>query len=79
MTQVPHHPLIDEFAHLRDKLHALKTSDPHFARLAHEYELLDKRIVRAEDGIEAVPDEQLETLKKQRLALKDQLYARLTA
>jgi uncharacterized protein len=74
---VEHHPLTQDFPQLRERLHALKLSDTHFARLAEEYEALDKRIVRAEDGIEPVADDMLETLKKLRLALKDEIYARL--
>ncbi|HET7772684.1 MAG TPA: YdcH family protein [Burkholderiaceae bacterium] len=76
---VPHHPLLAEFPELREQLHARKQTDRHLARLADEYEALDKRIVRIENGNEALPDASLEDLKKQRLLLKDQLYALLTA
>lgn len=75
--QVEHHPLVKEFPALRDKIHALKGSNDHFARLAERYEALDKQIVRAEDGIEPCADTLLENLKKQRLTLKDNLYAQL--
>jgi uncharacterized protein YdcH (DUF465 family) len=75
---VSHHPLLDEFPQLREQLHERKLADRHVARLAEDYENLDKRIVRVENGIEALPDAALEDLKKQRLQLKDQLYALLT-
>ena len=76
---VSHHPLLDEFPQLREQLHERKIADRHVARLAEEYEAIDKRIVRVENGVEALPDAALEDLKKQRLLLKDQLYAALTA
>lgn len=76
---VEHHPLVHEFPEHRDALHHLKLTDAHFARLASEYEILDKEIVRIEDDIQAASDVKLETLKKQRLQLKDQIYARLKA
>jgi uncharacterized protein YdcH (DUF465 family) len=41
-----HHPLAKDFPELKDKIHALKTSNTHFARLEREYEDLDKAIVR---------------------------------
>lgn len=76
---VDHHPLVHEFPEHRETLHRLKLNDTHFARLAAEYEEIDKEIVRIEDEVEAASDVTLETLKKRRLLLKDQLYARLTA
>lgn len=76
---VEHHPLVREFPEHREALHRLKLSDTHFARLATEYEDVDKEIVRIEDAVEPASDVVLETLKKRRLLLKDQLYARLTA
>lgn len=74
---VEHHPLAQEFPEYREKIHALKQSDAHFARLFDEYEVADKAVVRAEDGVEPTGDLALETMKKQRLALKDQLYEML--
>jgi uncharacterized protein len=76
---VEHHPLIREFPEHRDALHRLKITDAHFARLASEYEDVDKEIVRIEDSVESASDATLETLKKRRLLLKDRLYAQLTA
>ena len=72
-----HHPLINEFPEHKDKIHQLKVHNNHFRRLAFEYEGVDKAIVRAEQGIEALGDSYLETLKKERLALKDILFGML--
>ena len=74
-----HHPLIEEFPEHRDKIHELKINNNHFRRLAFEYEGIDKAIVRAEQGIETLGDSYLETLKKERLALKDLLFGMLRA
>jgi uncharacterized protein YdcH (DUF465 family) len=69
-----HHPLIVEFPEHKDNIHQLKLNNPHFRRLAFEYEGIDKAIVRAEQGIEVLGDDYLETLKKERLMLKDMLF-----
>ncbi len=72
-----HHPLIKEFPEYRDRIHELKISNNHFRKLAFEYEGIDKAIVRAEQGLENLGDVYLENLKKERLLLKDLLYAML--
>ena len=75
---VEHHPLIKDFPELRDRIHALK-GHAHFSKLEKEYEDLDKQIVRAENRVENLSDDQVETLKQQRVRLKDELYKLLTA
>ena len=72
-----HHPLIEEFTEYRDTIHELKLNNAHFRRLAHEYEGIDKSIFRAEQGIEIVNDDYLESIKKERLHLKDVIYKML--
>ncbi len=74
---ITHHPLIEEFPEYKDTLHKLKLENAHFRRLAHEYEGIDKSIFRAEQGIEIVNDEYLESIKKERLHLKDLIYSML--
>lgn len=76
---IEHHPLGNEFPELRERIHQLKQNDHHFARLFGEYEELDKRIVRIEDGVEKVSEDALAQLKAQRVALKDTLYGLLKA
>ncbi len=72
-----HHPLVKEFPEHRDATHRLKMGNAHFHRLMEEYEALDKQIFRIEDGSQPSDDAHLERLKRQRLALKDELYALL--
>ncbi len=74
---VEHHPLIKDFPELRDALHELRRSDADFARLASEYEVLDKRICRIEEGGELLAEPALNALKRQRVELKDRLAQRL--
>ena len=62
------------FPEYRDLISKLKTVDAHFARLFERHNVLDQRIRNLEDGIETGDDITIETLKKQKLKLKDELY-----
>lgn len=73
------HDLIHEFPEHRDRIHDLKLSNGHFARLFAEYHDTDHAVHRMETGAEAATDERLETAKRRRLALKDELYAMIKA
>ena len=73
--QGEHHDLIHEFPEHRDRIHDLKIGDARFAQLFAEYHEVDREVRRHEQGVEPVADEYLETLKKKRLHLKDELYA----
>ncbi len=74
MSHTPHE-LAEEFPDFAEKMHALKSSDTHFAKLAEEYHAVNRQVHRAETNVE--PMEQLaeDQLRKQRAALKDQIYA----
>lgn len=72
--QVEHHPLSVEFPEFKDAIHALKLSNAHFAKLFNEYDDTDKAVNRAENGIDNLGDAELESLKKVRVTLKDQLF-----
>jgi uncharacterized protein YdcH (DUF465 family) len=74
---IEHHPLVHDFPEQRAELHDLRQADPDFARLADEYESLDKRICRIEEGIELLADDALAVLKRERVDLKDQVATRL--
>jgi uncharacterized protein YdcH (DUF465 family) len=75
---IEHHPLIAEFPDRRDAIHTLKLNNHHFARLADEYEQLDKAVTRVENDNEKMDPSALEQLKKQRSALKDSLFFMLS-
>ncbi|CUH76202.1 YdcH family protein [Tropicibacter naphthalenivorans] len=78
MSHTPHE-LHEEFPEFADKMSALKTSDAHFAKLADKYHEVNRQVHRAETNVE--PMEQLaeEQLRKERSALKDEIYGLLKA
>ena len=71
------HDLVHEFPEYREKIHQLKTTDNHFARLFAEYHDVDHEVYRLEQGAETASGEYLELRKKVRLQLKDQLFRSL--
>jgi len=74
-----HHDLIHELPEYKDKIHEMKTSNAHFAKLFDEYHEVDHEVRRIEQGVETPSDDYLEEVKKKRLALKDELYQMLQA
>ena len=74
-----HHPLINEFPEHKDTIHRLKMENAHFHKLMDKYEEVDKHIFRIEDGEEPTEDAYVEGLKKERLALKDEIFKMLAA
>lgn len=63
------------FPEYRDLITELKTSDHHFIRLFDKHNDLDRVIRHKEAHMEPGTPEEIETLKKEKLLLKDQLYA----
>jgi uncharacterized protein YdcH (DUF465 family) len=76
---IEHHDLAHEFPEHREKIHHLKLENAHFAKLFDEYHLVTKDVERLEGEDVPVSDEAIETQKKERIQLKDQLYAMLVA
>ncbi len=62
------------FPEYRDLITRLKTENAHFTRLFDEHNALDQRIKNLEARIELATDEEIESMKKEKLNLKDQLY-----
>lgn len=65
------------FPEYRDLISELKTTDRHFLSLFEKHNELDQKIKNIESRIEPGTHEQIEILKKEKLALKDQLYGLL--
>jgi uncharacterized protein len=63
------------FPEYRDLISQLKTSDHHFAHLFDKHNDLDQRIKNMESRIEVAGHAEIEAAKKEKLVLKDQLYA----
>ena len=62
------------FPEFRDLITQLKTSDHHFLHLFDKHNELDQQIKNMENHIGHGTHEEIETLKKEKLHLKDQLY-----
>ena len=71
------HDILTEFPEFNDKIHALKTSNLHFAKLYSEYDELNHAIAKFETGGGVITDEALEADKKTRLKLKDEILQML--
>lgn len=78
MSHTPHE-LAEEFPDHVDQIHALKLSDAHFANLANRYHEINRAVHRAETDVEPTTDDNMTEMRKQRLALKDQIWAALSA
>ena len=65
------------FPEFRDLISKLKTEDAHFTRLFDKHNDLDQQIKNMEAGIASAAE--VETLKKEKLKLKDELYVILKA
>lgn len=75
--QIEHHDLHHEFPEYSERIHQLKTSDAHFARLFAEYDRLDHQIRHIEMDGSLISDGEMEVLKMDRVLLKDKLYVYL--
>ncbi len=71
------HDLHHEFPEFENEIRDLKMVDAHFARRFDEYHEVNRHVQRVELNAELATDPELEDLKKQRLRLKDELYAML--
>lgn len=72
MSHTPH-DLHAEFPDATQALHALKTGNEHFGKLAAQYHEVNSEIHRIDAGIEPASDDRTENLKKERLAILDQV------
>ena len=67
------HELHDEFPRDARVLHLLKLVDTHFCNLAERYHALNRAIHRIECEVENTSDVYLSRLRRQRLALLDEI------
>ena len=63
------------FPEYRDLITQLKTTDHHFNRLFEQHNALDQKIKNMDSGIESASHDEIEIVKKEKLQLKDQLFA----
>ncbi|MFT5649269.1 MAG: hypothetical protein ACJAXK_000161 [Yoonia sp.] len=76
MSHTPNE-LAQEFPQAIAQMHDLNASDAHFAKLSSDYHELNRAVHRAETDVEPTSDDHLTDMRKQRLALKDQIAAYL--
>lgn len=62
------------FPEYRELISQLKVTDHHFHQLLNKHNELDQRIKNMEAYIESASHEEIETLKKKKLRLKDEMY-----
>ena len=62
------------FPEYRDLITQLKTTDRHFLNVFEKHNELDQKIKNMESGIEPGTSLDIESLKKEKLMLKDELY-----
>ncbi|MBL4629779.1 MAG: YdcH family protein [Paraglaciecola sp.] len=72
--QLDKHTLVNDFPEHQHTIRHLKMNDNHFAKLFAEYHELESEVHHIEKNNEAVADDYLDSLKKRRVHLKDQLY-----
>lgn len=78
MTHTPHE-LAEEFPNDIEILHQLKLGNAHYNNIADQYHEKNREIHRIESEVEPASDFTLETLKKERLLLKDQINQMISA
>lgn len=72
------HTLLQDFPAHHHTIRHLKMNDKHFNKLFDEYHQVDGEVLAIEEKNSPVADDYLETLKLQRLHLKDQLFKMIT-
>lgn len=77
MSHTPHE-LAADFPEYAEKMQALKMSNAHFAKLYEAYHEVNRQVHRAETDVEPTGDEEVEAMRRERMKLKDELYAILT-
>ncbi|SFR34462.1 hypothetical protein SAMN04488005_0657 [Yoonia tamlensis] len=78
MSHTPHE-LLEEFPDKHDMMQALKAENTHFSKLYDEYHVVNRAIHRAETNVEPTDDLNMAEMRKQRMALKDEIAGILAA
>lgn len=72
MSHTPHE-LNEEFPKQVEKMADLRQSDSHFAKLSESYHTVNRAIHRAETDVEPTSDDNMQQMRRERLALKDEI------
>lgn len=68
------HQLVNEFPEFEEKINVFKVNDNHFKKLFDEYDRLDHEIYRIETDTEPASDDALNSLRVERVRLKDEIF-----
>ncbi|AXA54482.1 YdcH family protein [Pseudomonas thivervalensis] len=72
------HDLCQDLKYTKDQIQQKRSENPRLDSLLQKYSQLDAEVVDAEKpSSSALPDEVLETLKKKRLLIKDEIMAHM--
>ena len=63
----------------REIISKIKVDNAHFAKIFEKHNELDQKIIDVEEGREHLSDLDLETMKKEKLRLKDEAYTMIIA
>ncbi len=77
MSHTPHE-LAEEFPDKIDAMQELKRTDGHFRKLADDYHEVNRAVHRAETNVEPMTEQAEADLRRQRMALKDQIASMLS-
>lgn len=62
------------FSEYREQIAQLKLDDAHFAQIFDQHDALDAQIKRMQAHVDPGTPQEIETLKKEKLHLKDEVY-----
>ncbi|MDY6469259.1 DUF465 domain-containing protein [Acinetobacter faecalis] len=62
------------FPEFREIIQKLREDNPHFAKIFEEHEILDKEINHLEQNPVNLINDSIESLKRKKLKLKDEMY-----
>ncbi len=66
------------FPEFREIIQKLREDNPHFAKIFEEHEILDKEINHLEQNPVNLINDSIESLKRKKLKLKDEMYRLLS-
>lgn len=78
MSHTPHE-LAEEFPDHKEAISALNASDAHFAKMTDAYHEVNRAVHRAETNVEPTDDAHMQQMRRERMTLKDQIWAALNA
>ncbi len=77
-TKIMNKKLKNMFPEYRDLMQMLAQENPHFARLMEDHDELDREIIHKEQDPVNLINDDIESLKRKKLKLKDTLYQLLS-